>query len=269
MPRAGRVTADTAIRGTGSLRKALALLSSMACAEQEGLRLTEIVGRTGLDPATAHRMLACLVDEGFLQKRPDKRYRLGSRIFELGLVAGHIHTERVHAHRPLRRLAESIGASVVLSRRSGAETVYIDRVEGPEILSGLLAKLGTRLPIGIGAGGVALLAAMEPETADALISRNTAHYRRFDRAAPLLLRQRVEEAKTRGFAMTASFLRPDVWAMGVVVPAEHKAPSFAVSVVSGNCRPEDASRLAPELRRTAASVSRAIADGPAAHHTGV
>ena len=254
----GRPAGEAAIKGTGSLRKALGLLSSMAAAEQDGLRLTEIVGRTSLDPATAHRMLACLVDEGFLQKRWDKRYRLGPRIFELGLAAGHIHTEHVHAHRPLRRLAEAVGATAVLSSRSGAETVYIGRVDGPEVLSGLRDTLGTRLPIGVGAGGVALLAAMEPARADALISCNTADYRRFGRATLPMLRRWIEEAKARGFAMTESFLRPGVWAMGVVVPAHDYAPDLAVSVVSAGRPPADASRLIPDLRRAAAEMSRAI-----------
>jgi DNA-binding IclR family transcriptional regulator len=245
-------------RGTGSLRKALRLISGLAEAPQEGLRLTEIVGRTNLDPATAHRMLACLVEEGFLQKRPDKRYRLGRRIFELGLVAGHTFNERVHAHRALCRLAETVGATAVLSARSGDETVYIDRVEGPEQFAGLRAALGTRLPIGIGAGGVALLAAMAPDAADALVRANAARYRRFDPQAPNKLRRRIEEAKRQGFALTESFLNPGVGAIGVVVPEDPHSPGFALSIVTSADRLSARHDLAPELRLAALEISAAI-----------
>jgi DNA-binding IclR family transcriptional regulator len=257
MPSAAPAATRTPQRGTGSLRKALRLISGLAESQQQGLRLNEIVGRTNLDPATAHRMLACLVEEGFLQKRADKRYRLGPRIFELGLVAGHSFPERVQAQPALARLATQLGATAMLSARSRGETVYLARVDGPECFPRLRSDIGTRLPIGIGAAGVALLAAMQPDDADALLRANAAQYRRFDRQAPSLLRRRIEAAKSDGFAVTESFLHPGVVAMGVVVPGA--APEFAISIRGSAARLAGPRQLAPELRRAAAEVARAIA----------
>ena len=256
------IPAEAPVKGTGSLHKALRLLSSMADAEGAGLRLNEVVSRTGLDPATAHRMMACFVAEGFLEKLPEKRYRLGPRVFELGLAAAPMHTPFTRAHRHLHDLAQSLDVTAVLSRRSGAESVYVDRVEGSEVLPGLRSALGTRLPLGIGAGGVAILASMPASRASALIDGNAALYRRFDRAAPRLLRQRILAAKSAGFAVTESFLRPGVRAVGVVVPPERRGPEFAVSVVLGECQPFNADEMLPALRQAASDVSRAISPHP-------
>ena len=244
------------LRGTASLRKALRLLSELADGKQHGLRLTEIVGRTRLDPATAHRMLACLVEESFLQKQPDKRYRLGQRVFELGLLASQFFTEHVHAHESLRRLSETVGAMAMLSVRSGQETVYLDCVEGPEPFQGLRTEIGTRLPIGIGAGGVALLAEMAPDEADTLLRANAPRYRAFGRDVPRVLRPRIEQARRRGFSATRSFLRPDLRAMGVAIPA---APGgFAIGIVGDESRLSDTEALASKLRAAADEVSAAV-----------
>jgi hypothetical protein len=48
------VTSSNPTQGTASLRKALRLISEVAAAQEQGFRLTEIVGRSDLDPATAH-----------------------------------------------------------------------------------------------------------------------------------------------------------------------------------------------------------------------
>ena len=244
------------LRGTGSLRKALRLLSELADGKRQGLRLTELVGRTRLDPATAHRMLACLVEENFLQKQPDKRYRLGRRIFELGLVAGQVFTEHIHAHESLRRLAQAVGATTMLSVRSGQETVYLDYVEGPEPFPGLRTGVGTRLPIGIGAGGVALLAEMNADEADTLLRANVPRYRAFGRDVPNLLRRRVEQARRQGFSTTRSFLRPDLRAMGVTIPGA--ADAFAIGIVGDEARLSDLENLAAKLRAAADEVSAAV-----------
>ena len=254
--------AEAPLKGTGSLQKALRLLSNMSDAEASGLRLNEVVSRTGLDPATAHRMLACLVAEGFMEKLPEKRYRLGPRMYELGLAAAPMHTPARPSHRHLDELAKGMRVTAVLSRRSGAESVYVDRVEGCEAVPGLRSALGTRLPLGIGAGGVAILASMPTISASALIDGNTALYRRYDRAAPRLLQQRIAAAKSAGFAVTDSFLRPGIRAVGIVVPTEHRGPELAVSVVLGEAQPFDADELLPALRRAARGISRAIQPYP-------
>ena len=244
-------------RGTGSLSKALRLLTELGAAEPDALRLTELVGRTNIDSSTAFRMLACLVDEAFLEKLPGKRYRLGPRVFELGLVAGQHVREHLAAREPLRQLAARLGARAFLNVRSGIETVYLER-EGPEQFTGLRGAIGTRLPIGVGSGGVALLADMASLDADALIRANERRYRLFGRHTSQVLRRHVDRAKTDGYATTVSFLRADVGSLGIVVPRSAPSSAFALSIVCGVARLQDSDALVAEMRCAAADIARAM-----------
>jgi DNA-binding IclR family transcriptional regulator len=245
--------------GTGSLKKALFLLSELAAAGDEGLRLTELVGRTGLEPSTAHRMMACMVSEEFLQKDEKKRYRLGRRIYELGLAAESLFSERHRAQQPLERLAAKLGVVTVLNLRSSAETVYLNRIQSPEPIDKLHGDVGTRLPIGIGAGGIALLAAMPALDADAILRSNEQRYRRFGRNASALLRSRLVQARSNGFAVTESFFRPGTGALGIVLPGAAGIPALALGVVGPTLCPASMDQVLAEMRSTASEIAAAIA----------
>ncbi|RKK05942.1 hypothetical protein EBE87_18365 [Pseudoroseomonas wenyumeiae] len=236
--------------GTGSLRRALALLRELGSAEEGGLRLTELVGRTGLETSTAHRLLACMVEEGFLQKLDNKRYMLGPQLFELGLVSAARIDRYAAAEEPLRDLAARVGAVAVLNQRSAWETIYLKRVACPTPGMAIRGTVGTRLPIGIGAGGVALLASMAAAEAEELLRANDHRYRRFHRHAPDLLRRRLERARRDGFAVTESFRHPGVNALGLVVPTGAGHPELSLGLVGPGIDASHPGRLIGEMQRT-------------------
>nr|WP_237182699.1 IclR family transcriptional regulator [Roseomonas marmotae] len=237
--------------GTGSLRRALILLKEVGSADETGLRLTELVGRTGLETSTAHRLLACLVEEGFLQKLDSKRYMLGPQLFELGLVTAARMDRYAAAEEPLRDLAARVRAVAVLNQRSAWETVYLKRVTPPASGMAIRGTVGTRLPIGIGAGGVALLASMDMARAEELLHTNDHRYRRFHRHAPDLLRRRMDRARQDGFAVTESFRHPGVNALGLVIPAAAGEPELSLGLVGPEIDAIHPHRLIDEMRRTA------------------
>ncbi|UFN48699.1 IclR family transcriptional regulator [Roseomonas sp. OT10] len=243
--------------GTGSLRRALHLLQELGTADEAGLRLTELVGRTGLEPSTVHRLLACLVEEGFLQKSAGKRYMLGAQLFELGLVAGARMDRFAPAEEPLRRLAARVGAVAALNRRSARETIYLKRVQcaAPRLAVG--GTVGMRLPIGIGAGGVALLASMGEDEAEELLRANDGRYRRYDRHAPDLLRRRLSRAREDGFAVTESFRHPGVNALGLVIPVSAGVPELSLGLAGPDVDPRRPESLVREMRRTAQEIAAA------------
>lgn len=241
-------------QGTGSLTKALRILSEIGFAEPDALRLNEVVSRTGIEPSTAYRMLGCLTDEGFLERIDGKRYRLGRQIFELGLAAGLRYRSGAEIRPILDRLARQLDTPVLLNIRSGAETVYIER-EGPELSPGLIAAVGKRVPIGVGAGGVAILAHMAPTDVDRLIRSNERRYRDFGHNTSVVLRRLVNRARTDGFAHNVSFQRPDIGSIGVVVPNPSGTPNLSISILLHVARLNDAPMLAHELGSTAHQLS--------------
>jgi DNA-binding IclR family transcriptional regulator len=241
--------------GTGSLRRALALLKELGSADEAGLRLTELVGRTGLETSTAHRLLACLVEEGFLQKLDNKRYMLGPQLFELGLVSAARMDRYAAAEGPLRDLAGRVGAVAVLNQRSAWETIYLKRVPCPTTGMTIRGTVGTRLPIGIGAGGVALLASMDAAKAEELLRANDHRYRRFHRHAPDLLRRRLDQARQDGFAVTESFRHPGVNALGLVIPAAEGSPELSLGLVGPDIDARRPDRLIGEMQRTVQEIA--------------
>jgi DNA-binding IclR family transcriptional regulator len=251
-------------RGTGSLGKALRLLTEIGSAEPDTLRLTELVSRTNIESSTAYRMLACLADSGFVEKVEGKRYRLGQRVFELGLAAGQHYRDHAAARPTLRRLACMLNAPVTLDMRSGIETVFIER-EGPELFGGVKAAIGMRLPIGVASGGVALLAAMHPGEADAAIRANERRYRLYGRDTSQRLRRHVDRARVDGYARTHGIMRPDIGGLGIVVPGLGGGPTFALSLLCDVDRLSDSRALAQEMDEAARQVAAAIA---AARQTG-
>src|SRR5215468_410672 len=78
--------ARSADEGLKSLRKAIHVLEAFSIREPR-LPLTEIARRVGLPLSTAHRILATLHAEGFVERGADRdQYRLGIRLLELGSI---------------------------------------------------------------------------------------------------------------------------------------------------------------------------------------
>jgi len=183
-----------------SARKALALLKLVGAHHAEGLRLTDLIERTGQDKSTLHRLLGMLVEEGFVERIPaSKRYRLGVESIQLGFLASDMSplTERF---RPvLQKVARISGDTVFLVVRSGNEVVYVHREEGSYPVKAFIAAPGMRRPMGLSAVGVAMLA---QEADSALAEVHARHARAYADAGVDLaaLRELVQAARRQGWS---------------------------------------------------------------------
>ena len=246
-------------RGTQSLGRALRLIDEVARSEERGLRLTDLVARVAVDSSTAHRILSTLVAENVLVKGADRRYALGRRVYELGLVASRLHDEHAVAEHTLRRLAERLDVTVFLSAGSAGDTVCVARLNPAHPAEDLRTTVGTRRPLGIGAGGMAMLAAMPEQEAAAVVRANEARYRAFGRHTSALLRRRLADARVDGFARTDSYFRSGITGLGLMVPTAASGPPLALSVVAETRRlPPRANDLLAEMRSAAAEAGRRI-----------
>src|SRR5690606_4011255 len=106
-----------------------------------------------------------------------RRYRLGRMAFELGLAASSMYDLRDACRAPLRALAETVGDTVYLTVRSGLEGVCEDRYEGPSPVRVITLEIGSRRPLGQGAGGLAILSFLpdgeRDQVIDAVVKRVT------------------------------------------------------------------------------------------------
>src|SRR5438128_1062211 len=113
-----------------SAGRLLRLLELFGPGERD-LSLVQISERLALPKGSVHRLLDTMMERDFIeQEAATKRYRLGLRVFEIGSVA--IHERGLHgaAHPIVEQLAISTNETCHLAVLSGAEAVYIYKIDG-------------------------------------------------------------------------------------------------------------------------------------------
>jgi IclR family acetate operon transcriptional repressor len=157
----------------------LELLDQLA-RQSKPMALPEVVALTGWPKPTVHRMLAQLEGGGWLVREPDgRRYAMASRLLRLAESVLSNSTQQGVRHAVLRQLVSEVGESCNLTALSGAEVVYLDRVEAAFPLR-LELRPGTRVPAHCSASGKLFLAWMATRQRRALLdgltlTRYTAH----------------------------------------------------------------------------------------------
>src|SRR5690606_2677433 len=116
------------LSGTQALERGFRLIKEVAASDISGVRLVDLVARTGLARSTAHRLLDCMVAEGLLIRERGGRYHLGRELYDLGLLATHRYDLNGYGFGPLRTLAETLGDTVFLTRRVGLDMVCVERI---------------------------------------------------------------------------------------------------------------------------------------------
>jgi DNA-binding IclR family transcriptional regulator len=134
-------TGQPAIRLVSSVQRAFAVLDTLADAGGE-LGTNEIARRTGVNPSTVSRLLATLVAGGLVEHVSETgRYRLGSRLVQLGnIVLARLDLRQI-ARPHLHALVESTGETATLSTEGDRDAVTVDFVQSPFSVQGV-AQLG-------------------------------------------------------------------------------------------------------------------------------
>src|SRR5262245_24662388 len=99
------------VSGVGVLDKAMAVLGAL---EAGPASLAELVTRTGLSRATAHRLAVALEAHGVVRREEDGRFCLGLRLIGLGHAAAEAVPVWAMARPALAWLHEQTGESVQL-----------------------------------------------------------------------------------------------------------------------------------------------------------
>lgn len=94
------------------------------------LGATEVARRVGIAKSTAHRVLVTLAENRLLDRSSGGKYRLGIRLYDYGQLAIERMYLRELALPILAQLRDQTGETVQLGIPSGAEVLYVDRLEG-------------------------------------------------------------------------------------------------------------------------------------------
>src|SRR2546421_3914390 len=139
-----------------SARSALQILKAFTPEHPEwGVR--ELSGHLGWARSTTHVLLSTLAGEGFLKQSPDRRYRLGWTIFELGSVFLSGLELREVALPVMRRLNQRFNEAVHVAVLDRGEAVYVEKVASAKSMP-LFTRMGLRYPAHCTGVGKVLLA---------------------------------------------------------------------------------------------------------------
>ncbi len=122
--------------------------------------IADMADELDLKRSTTHRYATTLVTLGYLEQDSSRKYRLSSRVSDVGLSLLDSMAIRSAAREPLKDLRSCTGRTASLGVLWGAEVAYIDRWQGSR--QGQYAVdegigVGTRLPVHCTAAGKALL----------------------------------------------------------------------------------------------------------------
>lgn len=148
--------------GIQSLARAFALLEAIADSA-EGIGLTQLSRKTGLNSSTVFHLLKTMVGLGYIrQAENSKRYFIGSTLFCLAAAArSEVQLVNV-ADRILRELAVKTGNSTLFGMRSGDEMIVVAKAEGNGAFQ-ISDRVGGVRPSHCTGMGKVMLAAMPQE----------------------------------------------------------------------------------------------------------
>lgn len=257
--------------GTQSLQRAAALLRELTASNRQGATSADLAARTAIDRTTAHRMLRCLADEGLvLQDGPAKRYFLGPLAYEMGLAASERMDLRALCKPTLLRIAEETGDTAFLMIRSGDDSVCVERAEGTYPIKTFVVDVGTRRPLGVGAGSLAILSALSGDEADGVLTRNVKRYSPFDGLTVKSLRPKMLHARSEGHVTMGVIGVPGVRAVAVPIRTITGRAIAALSVAAVEWRMTKTRQgeLLARLRSDAARLGALLDQGATTPSTG-
>jgi DNA-binding IclR family transcriptional regulator len=224
-------TKRTIQKGGLSIHRAVCLLREVVNLNDRGARLTELAEKAGLHLATARRMLKVLASEGLLTYDPVTRlYHLGIDLYYFG-AAAHQFKIRDRCRTTLERVAQLSEDTAYLVIRSGYDVLCIDRVEGAFPIRALTHNIGTRVPLGVGAGSLTLLAFSPPEQIERIIHANRLRYLKYNSRTYDYVRAMVAETQKIGYGVSEGNVMPG--AVGIGVPIRnHRGEAIAAMSIT-------------------------------------
>ncbi len=137
--------------------KIIALLTHVSEASSP-MNFSDLVGTTGFNKSTVHRLISICVEENLIQFDPDQKvYLLGPKVFNLvrGAFAG--YDIQAVALGEMTRLHRLFDANITLGVPNGMDVVYLRVLESRSAL-GSTQRPGMRERVHCSASGKALLA---------------------------------------------------------------------------------------------------------------
>lgn len=237
--------------------RTLAILGAFAEAPEAGLTLTQLAQRSGLPMSTVHRLIGQLEAERVLERGAGGRYRVGLRLWELGLLAPRAQGIRRLALPVLEDLYEVTHQNVQLMVLDGTDAVVVERLSARDAVR-LAGRTGGRLPVHATSGGIVLLAHAAPEVLAAVLSEPLQRFTAATITSEAQLRAALALVRRQGWIVLRDQLTPNSVSVAAPVTDGGQRVVAAVSVITDGA---DGDRVVPAVRTAARAIGRALGAG--------
>jgi DNA-binding IclR family transcriptional regulator len=234
------------------LRRGLEILDSFGSSSE--LTISALCQRTGLPPATVHRMLATLIDWGGVERTARGRYRLGLKVWELGAAVPQARHLRDIALPFLEDLYEATHEVVHLGVRDDDQLVYVEKISGRRSVKAT-SSVGRQLPLHATGPGKVLLAYAPAELFDRLVAQGLTRRTPHTITDPAKLRTALAEIRTTGVAISRNESSMGTASVAAPIRDGSGAVVASVSVVMPESRMNPVS-LIPLVKTVARAISR-------------
>lgn len=240
-----------------SLNTALDVLNLLG-QETGGLGVSDVARRLDISKAASHGVLSNLEARDFVRREEGgTTYRLGRRLWQLGLVAGDQIGLRQLCRPYLIELVELTGESSQLSEYcDGGEVLYLERAVSPNPVQ-TCVQVGVRVPAHCVATGRAQLAWQPSAEIERVCGGPLVAYTSSTVVDGVRLRAELEKVRALGYAVNPGEYRGEI--IGVAAPVrDHRGTVVASVGVSGPSYRFPVARAeayAPDIVRIADAIS--------------
>lgn len=219
--------------GPGALRRGLRVLLHLQRSVR-ALGPAEIALAVNMPRPTVYRLLGILETEGFVRRDESGKAFLAA-VPEVD--AGSEWAAFIKRMKPaMERIAAQTGNAVFLSRRDHCNLICLHREIGSHPVQILALQIGGCSPLGVGAGGIAMLASLNQRELDEVIETNAAQYLEWGNLHVSTIRKLIENCRARGYSVVGNYALQGVLAVGIAIPGNSRRPVTALSVTAPHDR---------------------------------
>lgn len=179
------------------------------------LRVSDIARRTGLHVATVSRLVEEMHRHGLVARGPDRRVRIGVRMWELATRTSPVLRLREAAMPFLEDLHDIVGHHAQLGVLEGREVLFVERLSAPGSVVNVTHIAG-RLPLHASSSGLVLLAWADRDLQGAVVTGPLARLTPHTPHAPDRLRALLAGIRRDGYAYCPGYI--DERATGIAAP---------------------------------------------------
>lgn len=245
-----------ATSGAQSVDRALEILTIVAGSGEIGVSLTEAVAKTDLRHPTIRRLLLALIRSGYVyQSSETKRYYL-DKTSPIHISLSHTEREiELMAERHVKELSRITEDTAFFSVRHGSNAICLLRQEGSYPIRTHLLYAGQRNPLGVGAGSLAMLAALDDVQIESILRDNAdIRAREYPGCTDAHLWEGIRQTRENGVTVNPGLTLRNSWGMAKVIhhPNGRIAGALSISAIDSRMAGTRRDKLAQLLTAQAA-----------------